>query len=48
MSEAQLCADVVCPSVTELFCMGFSFATFFFFVLITRTTELSYDSESLW
>ncbi|KAG7234820.1 hypothetical protein INR49_003881 [Caranx melampygus] len=27
----------------ELFCMGFSFAAFFFFVLITRTTELSYD-----
>lgn len=30
---------------TELFCMGFSFAAFFFFVLITRTTELDYDSE---
>ncbi|XP_078098872.1 transmembrane 7 superfamily member 3 [Sander vitreus] len=27
----------------ELFCMGFSFATFFFFVLITRTTGLDYD-----
>ncbi|XP_056280957.1 transmembrane 7 superfamily member 3 isoform X2 [Pseudoliparis swirei] len=27
----------------ELFCMGFSFGTFFFFVLITRTTELDYD-----
>ncbi|XP_060886245.1 transmembrane 7 superfamily member 3 [Labrus mixtus] len=27
----------------ELFCMGFSFATFFFFVLITRTTQLQYD-----
>lgn len=27
----------------ELFCMGFSFAAFFFFVLITRTTELEYD-----
>ncbi|XP_072233553.1 transmembrane 7 superfamily member 3 [Leuresthes tenuis] len=27
----------------ELFCMGFSFAAFFFFVLITRTTELDYD-----
>ncbi|XP_058480710.1 transmembrane 7 superfamily member 3 [Solea solea] len=27
----------------ELFCMGFSFAAFFFFVLITRTTELNYD-----
>nr|XP_040029605.1 transmembrane 7 superfamily member 3 [Gasterosteus aculeatus aculeatus] len=27
----------------ELFCMGFSFATFFFFVLITRTTDLDYD-----
>nr|XP_057934640.1 transmembrane 7 superfamily member 3 isoform X2 [Doryrhamphus excisus] len=29
----------------ELFCMGFSFSTFFFFVLITRTTGLDYDSE---
>ncbi|XP_028426672.1 transmembrane 7 superfamily member 3 isoform X2 [Perca flavescens] len=29
----------------ELFCMGFSFATFFFFVLITRTTGLDYDSD---
>lgn len=29
----------------ELFCMGFSFAAFFFFVLITRTTDLDYDSE---
>lgn len=27
----------------ELFCMGFSFAAFFFFILITRTTELDYD-----
>lgn len=27
----------------ELFCMGFSFATFFFFVLISRTTDLDYD-----
>lgn len=27
----------------ELFCMGFSFAAFFFFVLISRTTELDYD-----
>ncbi|XP_068611403.1 transmembrane 7 superfamily member 3 [Brachionichthys hirsutus] len=27
----------------ELFCMAFSFAAFFFFVLITRTTELDYD-----
>ncbi|KAF7664948.1 hypothetical protein LDENG_00159710 [Lucifuga dentata] len=27
----------------ELFCMGFSFAAFFFFVLITRTTALGYD-----
>ncbi|KAM3859242.1 transmembrane 7 superfamily member 3 [Diretmus argenteus] len=27
----------------ELFCMGFSFAAFFFFVLITRTTDLHYD-----
>ncbi|KAK5849081.1 hypothetical protein PBY51_008753 [Eleginops maclovinus] len=27
----------------ELFCMGFSFATFFFFVLVTRTTGLDYD-----
>lgn len=26
--------------------MGFSFAAFFFFVLITRTTDLDYDSES--
>lgn len=25
--------------------MGFSFAAFFFFVLITRTTDLNYDSE---
>ncbi|KAF3859400.1 hypothetical protein F7725_021799, partial [Dissostichus mawsoni] len=31
----------------ELFCMGFSFATFFFFVLVTRTTGLEYDSEFL-
>ncbi|XP_055009598.1 transmembrane 7 superfamily member 3 [Boleophthalmus pectinirostris] len=27
----------------ELFCMGFSFIAFFFFVLISRTTELEYD-----
>ncbi|XP_061523554.1 transmembrane 7 superfamily member 3 isoform X1 [Phycodurus eques] len=27
----------------ELFCMGFSFSAFFFFVLITRTTGLDYD-----
>ncbi|KAM6896084.1 transmembrane 7 superfamily member 3 [Lycodopsis pacificus] len=27
----------------ELFCMGFSFGTFFFFVLIARTTDLDYD-----
>lgn len=27
----------------ELFCMGFSFSAFFFFVLISRTTELDYD-----
>uniref|UniRef100_A0A3Q1H656 Transmembrane 7 superfamily member 3 n=1 Tax=Acanthochromis polyacanthus TaxID=80966 RepID=A0A3Q1H656_9TELE len=27
----------------ELFCMGFSFTAFFFFVLITRTTDLGYD-----
>ncbi|CAG5926955.1 unnamed protein product [Menidia menidia] len=27
----------------ELFCMGFSFMAFFFFVLITRTTELDYN-----
>lgn len=27
----------------ELFCMGFSFGAFFFFVLITRTTDLNYD-----
>uniref|UniRef100_A0A3Q3EDE5 Transmembrane 7 superfamily member 3 n=2 Tax=Kryptolebias marmoratus TaxID=37003 RepID=A0A3Q3EDE5_KRYMA len=27
----------------ELFCMGFSFLSFFFFVLITRTTPLDYD-----
>uniref|UniRef100_A0A3B3ZXW3 TM7S3/TM198-like domain-containing protein n=1 Tax=Periophthalmus magnuspinnatus TaxID=409849 RepID=A0A3B3ZXW3_9GOBI len=27
----------------ELFCMGFSFTAFFFFVLISRTTELDYD-----
>ncbi|KAK0147033.1 Transmembrane 7 superfamily member 3 [Merluccius polli] len=27
----------------ELFCMGFGFAAFFFFVLITRTTTLEYD-----
>lgn len=32
-----------CPA--ELFCMGFSFAAFFSFVLITRTTDLDYDSE---
>uniref|UniRef100_A0A3Q0SNW9 Transmembrane 7 superfamily member 3 n=1 Tax=Amphilophus citrinellus TaxID=61819 RepID=A0A3Q0SNW9_AMPCI len=30
-----------------LFCMGFSFAAFFFFVLITRTTELDYDRLTL-
>uniref|UniRef100_A0A3Q3JNF6 TM7S3/TM198-like domain-containing protein n=1 Tax=Monopterus albus TaxID=43700 RepID=A0A3Q3JNF6_MONAL len=28
---------------SELFFMGFSFAAFFFFVLITRTTQLDYD-----
>lgn len=28
---------------TELFCMGFSFAAFFFFVLITRTATLDYN-----
>ncbi|XP_026182453.1 transmembrane 7 superfamily member 3 isoform X2 [Mastacembelus armatus] len=28
---------------SELFCMGFSFAAFFSFVLITRTTELDYN-----
>ncbi|XP_010890932.2 transmembrane 7 superfamily member 3 isoform X2 [Esox lucius] len=27
----------------ELFCMGFGFAAFFFFVLITRSTNLDYD-----
>uniref|UniRef100_A0A8C6U719 Transmembrane 7 superfamily member 3 n=1 Tax=Neogobius melanostomus TaxID=47308 RepID=A0A8C6U719_9GOBI len=27
----------------ELFCMGFSFSAFFFFVLISRTTDLDYD-----
>lgn len=27
----------------ELFCMGFAFSAFFFFVLITRTTTLDYD-----
>lgn len=27
--------------------MGFSFAAFFFFVLITRTTQLDYDSKTL-
>ncbi|XP_045555931.1 transmembrane 7 superfamily member 3 isoform X3 [Salmo salar] len=27
----------------ELFCMGFGFAAFLFFVLITRTTKLDYD-----
>lgn len=26
--------------------MGFSFAAFLFFILITRTTELDYDSKS--
>uniref|UniRef100_A0AAY5KSX0 TM7S3/TM198-like domain-containing protein n=1 Tax=Esox lucius TaxID=8010 RepID=A0AAY5KSX0_ESOLU len=29
----------------ELFCMGFGFAAFFFFVLITRSTNLDYDSD---
>ncbi|KAM9327420.1 transmembrane 7 superfamily member 3 [Pholidichthys leucotaenia] len=29
----------------ELFCMGFGFAAFFFFVLITRTTDLTYDKR---
>ncbi|KAF6722555.1 Transmembrane 7 superfamily member 3 [Oryzias melastigma] len=29
----------------ELFCMGFSFSAFFFFVLITRTTDLHYDER---
>lgn len=28
----------------ELFCMGFSFSAFFFFVLITRTAHLDYNS----
>ncbi|KAJ8007139.1 hypothetical protein DPEC_G00114450 [Dallia pectoralis] len=28
---------------SELFCMGFGFAAFFFFILITRTTNLDYD-----
>ncbi|XP_062860764.1 transmembrane 7 superfamily member 3 [Trichomycterus rosablanca] len=28
---------------TELFCMGFGFGAFFFFVLITRSTTLDYD-----
>uniref|UniRef100_A0A8C5H9J3 TM7S3/TM198-like domain-containing protein n=1 Tax=Gouania willdenowi TaxID=441366 RepID=A0A8C5H9J3_GOUWI len=28
---------------SELFCMGFSFTAFFFFVLITRTTDLDYN-----
>lgn len=36
----------LCPA--ELFCMGFSFAAFFFFVLITRTTNLDYDSQFSW
>ncbi|KAL2102634.1 hypothetical protein ACEWY4_001802 [Coilia grayii] len=27
----------------ELFCMGFAFSAFFFFILITRTTTLDYD-----
>uniref|UniRef100_A0A8C8CUR6 TM7S3/TM198-like domain-containing protein n=2 Tax=Oncorhynchus tshawytscha TaxID=74940 RepID=A0A8C8CUR6_ONCTS len=27
----------------ELFCMGFGFAAFLFFILITRTTKLDYD-----
>ncbi|XP_061770009.1 transmembrane 7 superfamily member 3 [Nerophis ophidion] len=27
----------------ELFCMGFSFTAFFFFVLVTKTTGLDYD-----
>ncbi|XP_049422218.1 transmembrane 7 superfamily member 3 [Epinephelus fuscoguttatus] len=27
----------------EMFCMGFSFAAFFFFVLMKRTTDLDYD-----
>lgn len=39
-----LCLSL-CLCHAELFCMGFSFAAFFFFVLITRTTELDYDSE---
>lgn len=30
---------------SELFCMGFSFAAFFFFVLISRTTDLDYDCK---
>ncbi|KAF5901635.1 transmembrane 7 superfamily member 3-like [Clarias magur] len=29
----------------ELFCLGFGFAAFFFFVLITRTTTLDYDLQ---
>ncbi|XP_077355867.1 transmembrane 7 superfamily member 3 [Festucalex cinctus] len=28
---------------SELFCMGFSFSAFFFFVLITRTADLDFD-----
>lgn len=31
--------------VSELFCMGFGFMAFVFFVLITRTTALEYDSK---
>lgn len=30
---------------SELFCLGFGFGAFFFFVLITRTTALDYDSK---
>ncbi|MGH0122136.1 UNVERIFIED_CONTAM: hypothetical protein FKN15_060560 [Acipenser sinensis] len=30
---------------SELFCMGFIFTAFLFFVLITRTTPLSYDRD---
>lgn len=36
---------LLCFCHAEMFCMGFSFAAFFFYVLITRTTGLNYDSE---
>ncbi|XP_016366458.1 transmembrane 7 superfamily member 3-like [Sinocyclocheilus rhinocerous] len=37
------CSDLDFCVFSELFCMGFCFMAFIFFVLITRTTALEYD-----